>query len=69
MDFWSILLIVVFLAGIMGWTMVPFTSGVAWFCKWRDGDNINWGMDIAFTIAVPFAWVFSILEIYILYAK
>jgi hypothetical protein len=69
MDLWTVLLIVAFMAGIMGWTMTPFNSGILWFCTWRDGDDINWGMDVAFTMAVPFAWCFALFEICILYMK
>lgn len=67
MDFWSVLLLVAFMAGIMGWTIVPFTSAVTWYCDWRDGNDINWGLDTAFTIAIPFAWMFAIFEIILLY--
>ena len=69
MDFWSIVLIFAFMAGIMGWTMTPFTSAILWFCDWRDGIDINWGMDTVFTVAVPFAWMFAIFEIILLYCK
>jgi hypothetical protein len=69
MDTWPIILIIAFLAGIMGWTMTPFTSGILWFCDWREGREPNWGIDVAFTVAVPFAWIFAIVEIYVLYIK
>ncbi len=63
------LLIAAFMAGIMGWTMTPFTNGILWFCDWCDGKEVNWGLDAAFTIAVPFAWIFALFEICILYCK
>lgn len=69
MDFWAVLLIFAFLAGIMGWTMTPFVNAVLWYCDWRDGTDINWGLDTVFTIAVPFAWFFAIFEIILLYSK
>ena len=69
MDFWAILLIFAFMAGIMGWTMTPFVNAVLWYCDWRDGMDINWGLDTVFTIACPFAWFFAIFEIIVLYSK
>jgi hypothetical protein len=69
MDFWSIVLIFAFMAGIMGWTMVPFQNAILWYCDWKDGIDINWGMDTVFTVAVPFAWMFAIFEIILLYCK
>ena len=53
----------------MGWTMTPFTNAVLWYCDWRDGTDINWGLDTAFSIAVPFAWMFAIFEIILLYCQ
>lgn len=69
MDFWATLLLFAFMAGIMGWTMTPFINAVLWYCDWQDGTDINWGLDTAFSIAVPFAWMFSIFEIIMLYAQ
>jgi len=69
MDFWAGILTLVALSGLMGWTIVPFTSAVTWYCEWRDGNEINWGLDTAFTVAVPFAWIFSIFEIMLLYGN
>ncbi len=69
MDLWTCMMIVAFMAGIMGWTMTPFLNGVLWFCEWRDGAEVNWGMDAAFAIAVPFAWIFALFEILLLYCK
>lgn len=69
MDLWTGLMIIAFMAGIMGWTMTPFLNGILWFCEWRDGGEINWGMDAAFAIAGPFAWIFAIFEIILLYSK
>ncbi len=53
----------------MGWTMTPFVNGILWYCDWREGADINWGLDTAFTIAVPFAWMFALFEIILLYCK
>ena len=69
MDIWCIILLCAFMAGIMGWTMAPFTNGILWICDWLDGNEINWGLDTAFTVAVPFAWMFAIFEILLLYSK
>ena len=69
MDPWLIILLLAFMAGIMGWITTPFVNGVLWYCDWREGAPINWGLDTAFAIAVPFAWMFSLLEICLLYMK
>lgn len=69
MDLWTIMLLFAAMAGVMGWTMTPFCNGILWFCDWREGNQINWGMDTAFTIAVPFAWMFALFEIILLYAR
>lgn len=69
MDFWSTALLFAFMAGIMGWTMTPFTNAILWFCDWQDGVDINWGLDTAFSVAVPFAWMFAIFEIILLYCQ
>lgn len=69
MDIWTIFLLLALMSGIMGWFMTPIVNGVLWFCDWRDGMNIDWGLETAFSIAVPFAWMFAIMEIVILYHK
>lgn len=69
MDFWATILLFAFMTGIMGWTMTPFINGVLWYCDWQDGTDINWGLDTAFSVAVPFAWMFAIFEIILLYAQ
>ncbi len=69
MDFWSVMLLFAFMAGIMGWTMTPFVTGILLYCDWRDGAEINWGMEAVFGIAIPFAWMFAIFEIALLYVK
>ncbi|MDZ4835835.1 MAG: hypothetical protein SGJ27_18815 [Candidatus Melainabacteria bacterium] len=67
MDMWSFVLMFALLSGIMGWCMTPVINGVLWFCDWRDGATIDWGLETAFAIAVPFAWMFALVEIIILY--
>ena len=69
MDFWTIILLLAVMAGIMGWFMTPIVNGVLWYCDWKDGANIDWGLETAFSIAVPFAWMFAIIEIVILYHR
>ena len=69
MDFWSVMLIFAFMAGIMGWFVTPFTSAVLWYCDWRDGQEVNFANDTIFTLIIPFAWMFAILEIVLLYCK
>ncbi len=67
MDFWTVALTVAFLTGILGWTSSFFFNGVWWWCEWREGNDINWGSDVGYTFVVPFAYVFAIFEIAILY--
>ena len=69
MDLWATVLLVTVMTGLMGWCIVPFTTAVTWYCDWQEGNDINWGLDTAFTVAVPFAWLFSIFEILMLYAQ
>jgi hypothetical protein len=51
----------------MGWTSSIFFNAVWWYCDWREGTAINWGWDVGLSLAVPFIWVFSLLEIFVLY--
>ncbi len=69
MDFWTLILIFAFMTGVMGWCITPFVNAVLWFCDWKDGAELDWGIEVAFTLAVPFAYFFSIMEIYVLYCK
>ncbi len=69
MDGWVVVLLIAVMAGIMGWFMTFVVNGVLWFCDWREGTPINWGLEVAYSIAVPFAWIFSLLEVYLLYSK
>lgn len=69
MDFWTITLIYAGLSGILGWTTSMFTNAVWWYCEWREGNEVNLGSDIAWTYATPFAWMFAIFEIILLYSK
>ena len=66
MDFWTVMLLFAFMAGIMGWITTPFVNAILWYCDWRDGNDINWGLDTAFAVMLPFAWIFSIYEIILL---
>ncbi len=67
MDLWTVLLLVALMTGIMGWFVTPFCSGIIYVCMMLDGDPIDWGLEVAFSLAVPFAWVFAIMEIILLY--
>jgi len=69
MDMWTVMLLFAFMAGIMGWGMNVFVNAVYWYCEWREGNDINWGLDTAFMVGVPFAWMFAIFEIVLLYCK
>lgn len=67
--FWNIILLLAFMTGIMGWLGAWFATGVLWLSDVREGQPMNWGWNIATTIAVPFTWIFSIVEIIIIYSK
>ncbi len=67
MDAWVAILLIALLAGVMGWCVTPVVNGILWFCDWREGTPIDWGLEVAFTIAVPFAWTFSLMEIFLIY--
>ncbi len=69
MDLWVVILLIALLAGIFGWGMTAFLNAIYWFCDWREGTPINWGLDVGLALAVPFAWTFSILEIMLLYIR
>jgi hypothetical protein len=69
MDMWVVILSAALLAGILGWTMTPFVNGILWFCDWREGENLNWGLNVFYAIAVPFAWLFAVLELYLVYTQ
>lgn len=64
----TIMLVAAGLAGIFGWPMMQlFINAVLWTCDYLDGAQTNWGMTVVYTIAVPFAWLFAVYEIMILY--
>ncbi|HEY9684927.1 MAG TPA: hypothetical protein V6C86_25345 [Oculatellaceae cyanobacterium] len=67
MSFWSVILLGAVLTGVMGWTLTPLINGILWYCDWKDGVSVPWGLEVAFTIAVPFAWFFALIELFILY--
>ena len=69
MDFWTIALLFAFMAGIMGWITTPFVNAIMWYCDWRDGADVDWTKDTIMSMAVPFAWMFAIFEIVLLYCK
>lgn len=67
LDLWAIVLIITFLTGVLGWSTSLFTNCVWWYCEWREGNDINFGSDVAYTFFVPGAWLFAIFEILLLY--
>jgi hypothetical protein len=46
-----------------------FINFILWHGNWRDEIPINWGVEAALALAVPFAWIFALIEILILYAR
>lgn len=69
MDLWAIILLFAFMVGIMGWGMNLFVNGVLWYCDWREGTEINWGLETFFTLAMPFTWLYTIFLIVVLYIR
>lgn len=69
MDLWVIILVAAFMVGIMGWGMNLFINGVMWYCDWREGNQIDWGLEAFFCLAGPFAWLYTIFLIVVLYVK
>lgn len=69
MDIWAIILLFAFMVGIMGWGMNLFVNGILWYCDWREGTEINWGMETFFTLAMPFTWLYTIFLIVVLYIR
>jgi hypothetical protein len=67
MIFWQLIVIVAFLVGIMGWTVTPFFQPLMWYCEWRDGNHINWGLDAALMMLVPGATIFAVVEIFAIF--
>ena len=68
-DLWLMLLVATLLAGVLGFISTPINSCVVWFCEWREGNPIDWGMNIGSVLYLPFAFFFAIFEIYMLYIK
>ncbi len=73
MEFWSVLLVFIFIAGLgmggSGLFIGLFQASILYFCDWRDGMDINWGWEVFIFVIPPFAWMFAIFEIIMLYSK
>ena len=71
LDFWTIILLFVGMAGLMNWYMIPFTTAIFWFCDLRDGNTLDFGMEVLFMLFFggPLAWMYPIITIYLLYCK
>ncbi|MBX9879229.1 MAG: hypothetical protein K2Y22_12285 [Candidatus Obscuribacterales bacterium] len=67
MNFWHVILLFAAMAGLMGWWRLPFWNGVLWYCDWKDGADLDWGVEMFSTIAVPFAYMFAIFEIILIF--
>lgn len=67
MDIWSTILLYAFLYGLFGWCAMPLTHFLGWYLNWYEGADVDWGWNVTLAIAVPFAWVFSITEIMLLF--
>jgi len=64
---WELIQICALWAGISGMLTSPIFIGVLWYCDWTDDTPINFCFDAVTAVATPFAWVFAILQIIILY--
>lgn len=69
MDLFWIILLITALTGVLGWSTSLFTNLVWWWCEWREGNEINWGSDVAYSFFVPLAFIFPIVEIILMYSK
>ena len=69
MDMFAIVLLITAMTGVLGWSTGLFTNAVWWYCEWREGNEINWGSDVFYTLLIPFAFLFPIAEIIIIYSK
>ncbi|HEY9784431.1 MAG TPA: hypothetical protein V6D17_03445 [Candidatus Obscuribacterales bacterium] len=67
MGFWTIILLCALLAGSFGWVMIPMTHCYLWFLNWCDEEDVNWGYNAGLALAVPCAWIYSILVIIIMF--
>jgi hypothetical protein len=68
MDFWVVILICSLLFGVMGWGCSLAFNAVWWFLEWKEGNEINWGWETVSTVAIPFAYLFVIFEVVLLYS-
>lgn len=46
---------------------MPLTHFLGWYLNWYEGADVDWGLNVSLAIAVPFAWIFSITEIMLLF--
>lgn len=70
LNFWSFIFIATVFMGVMGWALtIPIINGTLWLCDWKDGVEMNWGSEVIWTCVGPFAWLFAIFEIIMLYAN
>lgn len=67
MDFWSIILIITAITGLLGFWRVPFWNGMLLFCDWKDGNDIDWGVEMFSMLVGPFAYLFAIFEIILIF--
>lgn len=68
MDFWTVMLLCAFLAGIFGWCTIPVTHCYMWVLNWYEGDEVNWGYNTVLALAVPCSWIYAILLMVVLFA-
>lgn len=69
MNIWHLILLFAFMTGIMGWFAIPFRSAVTWTVDYFDGVEHDWPWEVASALAMPLAYMFAILEIYLLFFK
>lgn len=69
-DGWTILSIILALSAAMGWVItIPLNNLLLIYCNWREGADIDWGWEIGCVIATPFAFIFTILEVILLFSN
>lgn len=65
--FWEFVQICALWAGIDGLVVMPLLIGALWYCDWKDDIPINFCFDAVTVIATPFAWIYAIVQLIILY--
>lgn len=70
MDLLVVIILFFFVFGaLQGFFFGIFTNLMLMYCDWKDGQEYDWGTNIGFTVATPLVWIFTFVEIVLLYWK